>query len=95
MATGQATVVIDFGAFPGSQEASVDFPDVAVGAASKVDAYVMSNGSAGTHTANDHRYLGLFATFTGEPLAGVGGRIYGRALQKLIGQFQLRVVWAD
>ena len=95
MATGQGTVTIDFGVFPGSQEASVAFADAAVSAGSKVEAYVMSSDAVGTHTANDHRYLGLLAEFTGQPSAGVGGSIFGRSFQRLIGQFNLRYVWAD
>lgn len=95
MATGQGTAIIDFGVSPGAQEASVAFADVAVGAASKVEAYVMADGAAGTHTANDHRYLPLLAQFTAQPIAGVGGTIHGRSLMKLIGSFQLRYVWAD
>ena len=95
MATGQGTVVLDFGVFPGSQEASVAFADVAVSAGSKVEAYVMASDSVGTHTANDHKYLGLFVEFTGQPSAGVGGSIFGRSLQKMIGQFKIRYIWAD
>jgi hypothetical protein len=95
MATGQGTVVIDFGAFPGSQEASVAFTDATISAGSKVEAYVMADGAAGTHTPNDHRYLPLYAAFTAAPIAGVGGTIYGRARHALIGQYQLRYVFAD
>lgn len=96
MATGQGTVLIDFGAFPGAQEASVAFADAAISGTSKVEAYVMANDTNGTtHTPNDHRYLGLLASFTGAPTAGVGGTIHGRARTALIGTFQLRYVWAD
>ena len=55
----------------------------------------MASDSVGDHTANDHKYLLLLASFTGEPIAGVGGTIYGRALQQLIGQFKVRYAWAD
>lgn len=96
MATGHGTVVIDFGAFPGSNEASVTFADAAVLSTSKVEPYVMADGVAGTHTPNDHRYLPNFAHFTGVPNAGVGGTIYGTASPfKLMGLFQLRYVWTD
>lgn len=98
MATGQGTVTIDFGVWPGSQEASIAFSDATIGAASKVEPYVMADGVVGTHTANDHRYLPNFASFTGLPNAGVGGTIYGRTRPgcgNLIGQWQLRYVWAD
>ena len=96
MATGQGTVTIDFGAFPGSQEASVAFADVTISVGSKVEAYVMAGDSTTDHTVNDHRYLmALPVAFTGLATAGVGGTIYARALLKLIGTFQLRYVWAD
>lgn len=96
MATGQGTVTINFGAFPGSQEASVAFTDATIGAASKVEAYVMASDSTADHTANDHRYLPNFAHFTGLATAGVGGTIHARAMpQKLVGTFALRYVWAD
>lgn len=95
MATGQGTVTVNFGAFPGTQEASVAFADITISAGSKIEAYVMSDGTSGTHTANDHRYLGLLADFTAQPNAGIGGTVFARALQTLIGTYQLRYVWAD
>lgn len=94
MATGQGTSIINFGAFPGAQEASIGFTDAAIVATSKVDAYVMADGAAGTHTANDHRYLPLLVALTGVAAAG-SGTIYARAPHKLVGQYQLRYVWAD
>ena len=94
MATGQGTVIINFGVFPGAQEASVGFTDASIVASSKVEAYVMADGVAGTHTANDHRYLPLYVALTGVGGAGVG-TIHARARHGLIGQYQLRYVWAD
>jgi len=95
MATGQGIVTIDFGVFPGSQEASVTFSDATISGTSKVEVYVMASDSTADHTTNDHKYLPLLVHHTGEASAGVGGTIYGRALQKLIGTFKLRYVWAD
>jgi hypothetical protein len=96
VATGQGTVTIDFGVFPGAQEASIAFTDATIGAASKVEAYVMASDTTADHTATDHKYLQNFAQFTGDASAGVGGTIYGRASpQKLVGTFKLRYVWAD
>lgn len=96
MATGQGTVTINFGSFPGSQEASIAFSDASVGATSKVEAYVMASDTTSDHTATDHKYLPNFAVFTGEASAGVGGTIYARSMpNKLIGTFKLRYVWAD
>lgn len=95
MATGQGTVTIDFGVFPGSQEASVAFVDAAIGAASKVEPYVMGSDTSSYHTAADHRYLPLLVHFTGAASAGVGGTIYARALQSMIGTFTVRYIWSD
>ena len=95
MATGQGTVILDFGAFPGAQEAQVAFTDATISAGSKIEAYVMASSTTADHTANDHRYLPLLAHFTGLASAGVGGTIFARALMTLIGTFTLNYVWAD
>jgi len=96
MANGQGTVTIDFGAFPGSQEASIAFTDATISGTSKVEAYIMADDTTADHTANDHRYIGNFLILTGAPIAATGGTIYARAVpQKLVGTFKLRYVWAD
>ena len=95
MATG--TAVIDFGAFPGSNEASVVVTgQTTISGTSKAEAYLMGDDTAGSHTANDHRYVGLWLALTcGTPSAGNGFTIYGFSSEKLQGQFQIRWVWAD
>jgi hypothetical protein len=93
MATGQGMVTIDFG--NGTHEASITFADAAIVGTSNIEVYVMADSTTAMHTANDHRYLPLFAHFTAAPNAGVGGTIYGRAIEKLVGTFQLNYVWAD
>lgn len=97
MATGQGTTTIDFGAAPGSNEASIAVTGQgSIGASSKVEAYVMADDTAGTHTANDHRYFAALVGLTcGTPTAATGFTIYARCLEKLEGQFQVRWVWAD
>ena len=95
MATGQGVSTINFGPFPGTQEASVTFADAAILGTSKVEVYVMADGVTADHTANDHRYLPLLADFTALPTAGVGGTIHGRSLNLMQGTYQLRYVWAD
>jgi hypothetical protein len=93
MPTGTAT--IDFGAFPGSNEASATFADVTVGAGSKIEAFIMANDTTSDHTAADHRYAGQFFSLTAAPSAGVGGTIYARSIHKMQGTFAVRWVWAD
>ena len=96
MATGQGTVTINFGAFPGTQEASVAFTDATISGTSKVEAYIMADDTTADHTANDHRYIGSFLNLTAAPIAATGGTIYARAVPfKLVGTFQIRYVWAD
>jgi len=97
MATGQGTATIDFGAFPGNNEASVAVTGQAsILATSKAEAYIMGDDTSGTHTAADHRYAPLFIALTcGTPTASTGFTIYGRSTEKLEGTFALRWVWAD
>ena len=97
MSTGQGVATIDFGAYPGSNEAQIAVTGQAsISATSKVEAYVMGDDTTSDHTASDHRYVSLFAKFTGgTPTAGTGFTIYGRASEKIQGTFALRWVWAD
>jgi hypothetical protein len=97
MATGQGTAIIDFGAFPGSNEASVAVTGQAtIGATSNVEAYVMGDDTTSDHTASDHRYFVTFVGLTcGTPTVGDGFTIYARSTEKLQGTFKLHWVWAD
>lgn len=95
MATGIAT--IDFGTHPGSNEASVAVTgEATITATSKVEAWIMADDTTSDHTANDHKYFAAFVALTcGTPSAGVGFTIYARSLEKLVGTFKVRWVWAD
>lgn len=95
MATGTAT--IDFGAFPGSNEASVTVTGQAsIQATSKVEAFIMGDDTTGDHTASDHKYFAALVGLTcGTPTAGTGFTIHARSTEKLQGTFALRWVWAD
>jgi hypothetical protein len=97
MATGLGTATIDFGAAPGSNEASVAVTGQAtISATSKAEAYVMGDDTATGHTASDHRYFAALTGLTcGTPTAGTGFTIYARSTERLQGQFSLRWVWAD
>jgi hypothetical protein len=88
------TATIDFGTFPGSNEATVSFADAGVPAGAKVQAFIASDATTGAHTANDHRYAALFIHLTAQPNAGVGGNIYARSLEKMQGTFAVRWQWA-
>ena len=97
MATGQGTVTLDFGVFPGSNEASVAVTGLTtISGTSKAEAYFMADDTATGHTAADHRYAAtLMALTCGTPSAGVGFTIYARSEHKHQGQFSVRYVWAD
>lgn len=97
MANGTGTATIDFGAFPGSNEASVAVTgQTSITATSKAEAFVMGDDTSGTHTANDHRYFSALVGLTcGTPSAGTGFTIYARSTEKLQGTFALRWVWTD
>ena len=77
MATGIATV--DFGAYPGSTEASVDINDASIGATDLVEAWINIDTPTAEHSTDEHRIEAL--KFTASNLgAGVGLRIYGEAV---------------
>lgn len=97
MASAQGSATIDFGAFPGSNEASVAVTgQTTIGATSKAESFVMGDDTSSNHTAADHKYVPLFMSLTcGTPSAGTGFTIYARAIDKLQGQFTVRWVWAD
>jgi hypothetical protein len=97
MASATGIAIIDFGAYPGANEASVAVTgQAAILATSKAEAYVMADDTSADHTAADHRYLPRLASFTcGTPSAGAGFTIHARSEHKLQGQWSIRWVWAD
>lgn len=97
MANGTGTAIIDFGPFPGSNEASVTVgSQSAISATSKAEAYIMGDDFTSDHTANDHSYVGCFVNLScGTPVASTGFTIYGRCLDKMQGTFNVRWVWSD
>lgn len=92
-ASGSAT--IDFGAFPGSNEASaVVTGQTGIGAASKTDAWIVHATSA-NHTESDHDYAATFVGLsTGNIVVGTGFTIYARSLERMEGQFTVQWAWA-
>ena len=97
MPTGIGTATLDFGAYPGSNEASVAVTgQTTISATSKADAFVMADDTSTDHTASDHRYFETFASLScGTPTAATGFTIYARSHHKLTGQWTVRWVWAD
>ena len=97
MANATGTATLDFGAHPGTNEASVAVTGQAsISATSKAEAWVMADDTSSNHTASDHRYFVAFAGLTcGTPTAATGFTIHARSTEKLTGQFTVRWVWAD
>lgn len=85
---GSAT--LDFGAFPGSNEASVSFASTSINAQSFPRAFILASDTSADHTASDHRYAAMFIGLTVAPDPGVGGTIYARSPEKLTGEFTVR-----
>lgn len=96
MASGVGAAEIDFGAHPGSNEASIVVTgqtEIASGAS--VEAWIMADDTTADHTAADHKYAPLFLHLTcGDIVDGTGFTIHGRSLEKLTGAFSVRWVWS-
>lgn len=96
MAYGTGTAEIDFGAFPGANEASVVVIAPTISASAKVESWVMGDDTTSDHTAEDHKYFPQFASLTcGNPVASTGFTIYARSIHKLEGAYSVRYVWSD
>jgi hypothetical protein len=97
MASETGTATLDFGAWPGSNEASVAVTGQAsILSTSKADAYVMADDTSSDHTASDHRYFETFASLScGTPTAATGFTIHARSHHKLTGTWAVRWVWVD
>lgn len=97
MSAGTGTATIDFGAFPGSNEASVSVTgQTSILGTSKAESFVMGDDTTSDHTASDHRYFSaLVGLSCGTPSAGTGFTIYARSTEKLTGTFSVRWVWTD
>ena len=85
---GFGTATIDFGAFPGSNEASVTFTDAEVGAV--VHPFFASDDTTIDHTANDHKYASMLVQLSTQTTPGVGGVIHARSEHKMQGTFDVR-----
>jgi hypothetical protein len=96
MASATGTVTIDFGAFPGSNTATVTVSGQgSILATSNVEAFFMAESTV-DHTANDHKFAALLAQLVcSVPVAATGFDIDAVSTEKLQGTFKLRWVWAD
>ncbi len=90
---GSAT--IDFGAFPGSSEASVNVTGQgSILTTSYAFAFIQSNDTTADHTANDHAYAAaLIGLVCGSFVAGTGFTIKAICPDRLCGTFKVRFMW--
>lgn len=97
MATGQGTVIFDFGAAPGTNVVTTAVSDAAIGASSKVEIYLMGTDSTATHNTIEHQLLPLggLSLQIVSITAGVGFTAQAATLLRLTGTFTARYVWAD
>jgi hypothetical protein len=87
------TTTINFGAAPGSNEASVVVADTNILATSMASAWITAQASS-NHSITDHAYAAaLCGISTGAPTVGTGFTIYARSPHKLTGIFNLNWVW--
>jgi len=89
--SGSAT--LDFGAFPGSSEASIAVAAATVGAGSKAWAYWRADDTSVDHSADDHKYAAALIALSVLVTAGVGLTIYGRCLDEMQGAWTVRYGW--
>lgn len=90
----KGTAVIDFGAFPGSNECFVDVADPGIAGASLCDAWIRAEATS-DHTLVDHTWAPSFVEVTcGVPTNGVGFRVYATCTEKITGTFNLDWAWA-
>jgi hypothetical protein len=97
MATGQGTLVLDFGAAPGTNIVQTAVTGLTtIGAGSKVEIYLMGTDSTATHNTYEHALLPLdLALSCVAVTAGTGFVAQAASSQRLTGTFQARYVWAD
>ena len=96
MAGAVGSAEIDFGAYPGANEASVLVTGQSgITALASVEAWLMADDTTTDHTASDHRYAAVLMGLTcGTPTDGQGFTIYARSIEKLTGAFKVRWVWS-
>jgi len=97
MTAAVGSAEIDFGAWPGSNEASVTVTGQAnIEAAASVESWFMADDTTASHTEADHRYAPCFISLTsGAATAGQGFTVYARSTEKMTGAFKVRWVWSN
>lgn len=97
MATGQGTIVFNFGSAPGTNIVTTAVTDAGIGMESKVDIYLMGTDSTETHNTYEHAIieLGGLALSCISITGGVGFTAQAATTLRLTGTIIARYVWAD
>jgi hypothetical protein len=97
MATGQGTLVFDFGAAPGTNIVTTVVSGLStISGTSKVEIFLMGTDSTATHNAVEHSLLPLdLALSCIAVTAATGFTAQAATTQRLTGTFTARYVWAD
>lgn len=87
----QGTATLDFGAFPGSNAASVAVTGLTgITAGNKPKAFVNANASTSDHSANDHKYFACFVGLScGDIVSATSMTIHAISIEKLQGQWSV------
>jgi len=95
--TGFGTTTLNFGAYPGSNEASVTVTGLtAISSTSTTNAYISADGTTANYTADDHKYLAAFISLTcSNATNGSGFTIYARSLEKIEGLVSVNYYWSN
>ncbi len=91
------TAIIDFGAYPGTTEASIAITGLTnILSTSVVILDVLADATSIDHTASDHRYFKTYACLTySTPVTGTGFTIYSNANQPVQGKWTIRYSWVN
>ena len=93
--SGKGYAVIDFGAWPGGNEASVDVIEQTDILAESYSEAWFSGTPTSDHTTTDHAFAGsISSVVTSNTIAGVGFTITVYSTEKLQGTFNVNWVWA-
>ena len=97
MANGTGSVVFDFGTGAGTNVAQTVVSSATIGAASKVEIYLMGTDSTATHNEIEHQLLPLggLSLQVVAISAGVGFTAQAASMLRLTGTFTARWVWSD
>lgn len=96
MATGQGTLVFNFGAIPGTNIVQTTVATGTISAGSKVEIYLMGTDSTATHNSYEHAILPLDLALSCISITASTNFVAQAATtQRLTGTIAARYVWAD